>query len=331
MKRIILIGALLGSLSAFGQQLPQYSQYNRNQIVVNPGAVGAYDHLDFTLGGRYQWLGFNNDVQGNVSPRTAYLYGSGILGKRPKVRYNPALRISNGPIRSPKKGTGKLKHGIGGQVVLDEYGAFNNLQFSGMYAIHIPINQDVNMSFGAKLGLSNHSFLQDKAVVLSDMTGGAIDQTYQDFLQNGASRMFMDIGVGFYTYSDKFYFGVSADQLTKDMISLGSGSTNFNPQMHFQVCGGYKFDMGQDWTIMPSLLAKYMSPAPLSIEGNLQFEYKQWLWFGASYRHTDAIVAMIGGNISQRFHIGYSYDFSLSRFNNYSSGGHEVVLGFRIP
>lgn len=330
MKKILSFGLLLGSLTAFGQQLPQYSQFNRNPIVVNPGAVGAYDHLDFTMGGRYQWLGFNNDVQGNVSPRTAYLYGSGVL-KREKVRYNPALRISNGPIRSPKVGTGKLKHAIGGQVVLDEYGAFNNLQFSGTYAIHIPLSRNVNMSFGAKLGLSNHSFLQDKAQVLSDMTGGATDATYANFIQNNASRMFMDIGVGGYVYSQKGYFGISADQLTKDFISIGSGSTNFNPQMHFQICGGYKFDMGEDWTIMPAVLAKYMNPAPLSIEGTLQFEYKQWLWFGASYRHTDAIVAMIGGNISQRFHIGYSYDYSLSRFNNYSSGGHEVVLGFRIP
>ena len=53
MKKILSFGLLLGSLTAFGQQLPQYSQFNRNPIVVNPGAVGAYDHLDFTMGGRY--------------------------------------------------------------------------------------------------------------------------------------------------------------------------------------------------------------------------------------------------------------------------------------
>lgn len=329
MKRIITLGFVLAGLVSYGQQLPQYSQYHRNQIMVNPGAVGAYDFLDITVGGRYQWLGFNNDVQGNVSPKTAYLYGANVL-RHEKVRYNPALRISNGPIRNPKVGTGKMKHAIGGQVVLDEYGAFQNLQFAGMYALHIPLSREVNMSFGAKLGLSNHSFLQERAQVLSDMTGGVSDQAYAGFIANGASRMFMDLGAGLYVYSDKFFVGISSDQLTTDLVSIGSGTTNFNPKMHFQGTAGIKLDMGEKWTVMPALLAKLMPPAPLSIEGTIQFEYEEWLWFGASYRHTDAVVAMLGANISQRFKIGYSYDYSLSRFNNYSSGGHEVVLGFMI-
>lgn len=338
MKRIITLGFVLAGFVSFGQQLPQYSQYFRNQIMVNPGAVGAYDFLDITVGGRYQWLGFQNDVQGNVAPKTAYLYGANVL-RHEKVRYNPALRISNGPIRNPKVGTGKLKHAVGAQVVIDEYGAFQNLQFAGMYAIHVPLSREVNMSFGAKLGLSNHSFLQERAQVLSDMTGGLSDQTYANFIANGASRMFMDIGAGFHIYSNDFFFGVSADQLTTDLVSIGSGSTNFNPRMHFQVMGGYKIPMGDDWTVMPAVLAKFMLPSPLSLDGNLQFEYKEWLWFGAGYRYNasnagtsaNALAVMLGANISQRFKIGYSYDYSLGGFQSYATGGgHELMLGFMI-
>ena len=43
-----------------------------------------------------------------------------------------------------------------------------------------------------------------------------------------------------------------------------------------------------------------------------------------------ALIAMVGMNISQRFKVGYSYDFSISRFNNYSSGGHELTLGLML-
>ena len=329
MKRVITVALLFTGLTVYGQQMPQFSQYQRNQIMANPAAVGAFDHLDITMGGRYQWLGFNNDVQGNVAPRTAYLYGGTVLS-RTKVRYNPALRISNGPIRTPKVGTGKIKHAVGAQVMIDEYGAFNNLSFGGMYAIHLPLSKDVNMSFGAKVGLSNHSFLQEKAQVLSDMTGGATDAVYSDFLMNNASRMFMDIGAGMYIYSQDFFFSIGADQLTKDFVSIGSGTSNFNPQMHFQVSGGYKFHLNDDWSLMPSALVKYMSPAPVSWEATLQAEYKEWLWFAMSYRHTDAIIPMLGANLSQRFKIGYSFDYSLSRFNNYTSGGHEIILGFMI-
>jgi hypothetical protein len=73
-----------------------------------------------------------------------------------------------------------------------------------------------------------------------------------------------------------------------------------------------------------------MSPAPVSIDVNLQAEYNEWLWFGFGYRHTDAVIGMLGMNISNRFKFGYSYDFSLSKFNNYTSGGHELTLGIML-
>jgi len=338
MKRLLTLGLLLASGFSFGQQLPQYTQYHRNQILVNPAATGAYDFLDITVGGRYQWLGLSNDAQGNVAPRTAYLYAANVL-KNEKVRYNPALRISNGPIRNPGKGTGKLKHALGLQVVADEYGAFQNLQFAGMYAIHVPLSKEVNMSFGAKLGLSNHSFLNDKAQVLSMMQSTGADAAYDNFISNGLSRMYMDLGAGFYIYSNKFFLGVSSDQLTTDLVSLGSGTTNFMPEMHFTVTGGYKFDLNDDWTLQPSAIVKLMPPAPISLDGTLQAEYKEWLWFGTSYRYNmsrigtsaNAITAMLGANISQRFKIGYSFDYSLGGFQSYASGGgHELMLGFMI-
>ena len=218
------------------------------------------------------------------------------------------------------------------QVVGDSYGAFNNLSFAGMYAIHLPLSRDVNMSFGVKAGMSSHSFDNTKAQVLSNMPNGSgvVDDVYESFLGNNSSQMFMDIGAGMYIYSQDFFFSIGADQLTKDAVSIGGAPTNFNPQMHFQVSGGYKFHLNDDWTLMPSAQVKYMSPAPVSWEATVQAEYKEWLWFAASYRHTDAIIPMLGANLSQRFKIGYSYDYSLSRFNNYSSGGHEIILGFMI-
>lgn len=326
MKRILTLSIVCWSVLSYGQQLPQFSQFQRNQVVANPGAAGAYDFLDVTLGGRYQWLGFSNEQQGAVSPRTAYLYGATIL-KMDKTRYNPALRVSNGPIASPKVGTGKLKHALGGQVLMDEYGAFRNTQVALLYAVHVPVSQSTNISLGAKLGFDNHSFLDNKAQTLSSMTTGITDDSYTAFLQNNGSRWIMDLGLGIYAYSDKFYAGISADQLTKDFVDLGSGTANFDPQMHFQAIGGFNISLNQNLTLMPGAMVKFMQPAPISWEITSQLDYKRWLWVGLGYRHTDAIIGMIGGNISQRFKIGYSYDFALSSMRSYSTGGHELTLG----
>lgn len=329
MKNFKLFTLLLFTGVAFGQQLPQFSQFHRNQTMVNPGATGAYDFLDVTAGGRYQWLGFNNDVQGNVAPRTSYLNVANVL-KFNKVRYNPAARVSSGPIRKPQVSTGKLKHAVGLQVIADEYGAFRNLAFSGTYAIHVPMNDKVNLSLGARIGMSNHTFLNDKAQLLSTMTGGMADASYDNFVANGFSRMFMDVSSGLYLYSEKFFVGLSANQLTQDFVSFGSGTTNFNPVMHFDVTAGMYFDLNENLTIMPSILAKYMTPAPPALQLNMQMEFKEWLWFGFGYRHSDAIIAMVGGNLSERFKLGYSFDYSVSRFNNFTAGGHELVLKFMI-
>lgn len=324
-----LILILLFSGIVCAQQLPQFSQFQRNQPMINPGAVGAYDFLDVTLGSRYQWLGLSNDVQGNVAPRTSYLNVSNIL-KRNKVRYNPSLRTSSGPFQKPEVGTGKLKHAIGAQVLADEYGAFRNLAFSGTYAVHVPLSASTNLSLGTRIGMSNHTFLQDKAQVLSSMVGGPTDATYDNFVSQGFSRMFMDLNMGLYLYSEKFFFGISGNQLTQDFVSIGSGITNFNPVMHLDISGGYYIDLNDNMTIMPSVSTKFMAPSPLAIQLNVQMEYKEWLWYGIGYRHNDAVMAMVGGTINDRFKLGYSFDYSLSRFNNFTAGGHELVLGFII-
>lgn len=328
MKKCLAIIGILFSGTLVAQQVPQYSQYLRNQYMVNPAAAGIYDFIDITLSGRWQWVGFND------SPKTAYLSGSTVLGQNKKVPYNPAFRVSQGPVRNPEIKTGKLKHAVGGQILADQYGAFRRLNASGTYAIHLPVSKNYNLSFGTKLGLSNNTFLQEKAVVLNTLdpfsTYNGGDAEYDNFIKNQSNKFIMDIGAGFYFYSNKLFFGVSADHLSKDFVEFGSGTANFNTQIHYNVTGGIKLKVSEDITLMPALLVKYMSPAPVSLEGSLQLEYKEWLWAGVSYRHSDAVIGMVGLNVSERFKFGYSYDFSLSRFNTVSTGGHEIVLGLML-
>ncbi len=325
MKQLLTLASLFLLCSVNAQQVPQFSQYLRNQYLVNPAAAGVYDFVDLTIGGRLQWLGFDD------APKTTYLYVSSPLSNAPKARYNPGLRISSGPVRNPEIRTGRLKHALGGQVVADQYGAFQQLRASITYALHVPLSRNYNLSFGTSLGLSNRSFLADRAQTLNMMTGAAyVDNTYDNFVANTGAQNTMDLGAGLYLYSDKMFFGISADQLTKDFVKFGNVETTFDPNMHFQGTAGVKIPLSRDLTLMPAVLAKYTDAAPLSIEGSLQFEYKEWLWIGASFRNEDAVVAMAGLNISERFKFGYSYDFNISRINNFSSGGHELVLGLML-
>jgi type IX secretion system PorP/SprF family membrane protein len=192
--------------------------------------------------------------------------------------------------------------------------------------MHLPISKDYNMSFGVKAGLGNNTFLQDRAVVLNP----TIDQPYQDYIATAGNRYIMDVGAGLYIYSKKAFFGIAADHLTKDFVSFGPTTANFNTQMHLNLTAGYKIPLNENLSLTPAFLVKFMNPAPVSFDVSAQLEFKEWLWAGVSYRNKDAVVAMAGLNISERFKLGYSYDYGISRMNKYSSGGHELILGIML-
>ena len=74
MKKLLTVCLITAVSMSYAQQNPQYSQYLRNQFMINPAAAGVYDFVDITMSGRWQWLGFDD------SPRTAYLSGTFVLG-----------------------------------------------------------------------------------------------------------------------------------------------------------------------------------------------------------------------------------------------------------
>jgi type IX secretion system PorP/SprF family membrane protein len=325
MKKIMYFILIFWSFFALSQQMPQYSQFNRNQFIVNPAAAGVSNYTDISMAGRWQWVGVND------GPKTTYLAFS--MPVKVKTRYyNPGIRTSTGPIKNTKIETGRLKHTIGGQLIADQYGAFRKQAFSSAYALHLPLNENFNLSFGLKVGLSNNMFLSDKAQVLNmvDNSQTYTDNTYTNYTSNQSNKYILDLGAGLYFYGKGFYVGLSSQQLTKDFVEFGKGTANFSPQVHYNLISGYRVKLNEELTLIPNILLKYMYPAPLSIDVSIQAEYKERVWFGLGYRHTDAFIALFGINVNNRFKMGYSFDFSLSRFKNYSSGGHELVLGLML-
>ncbi len=316
-----IVGVCFFGGIVYSQQMPQYSQYLRNQFLVNPGAAGVYDFTDATVGGRMQWVGFTN------APMTSYVSVSTPLGANgPREKYNPGLHLSTGLAKNPEIKTGKLKHAVGTQMIADQYGAFRKINFSGTYAIHLPLVKGFNLSFGTKLGITSNTFLQDRAIV----NNPSLDNTYTSYTTNMGNTNIMNLGAGLYLYSKDIFFGIAADQLTRGMVQFGSGTANYDPQIHYSVIGGMKIHLNGDFTITPAFLMQYMQPSPPVIQGTIQAEYKEAIWAAVSYRNKDAVIGMIGMNISNRFKFGYSYDFSVSKFKTYSSGGHELILGIML-
>ena len=142
--------------------------------------------------------------------------------------------------------------------------------------------------------------------------------------------MFLTVNSGLFVYSNKFFIGLSGNQFTKGMVSIGNGITNFNPVMHFDLTAGMKFKVNQSWVLMPAISTKLMKPVFPTIQFNLQANYNEKIWAGIGLRYKDALIGMFGINVKEKFRIGYSFDYTTSRISNFTSGGHELILGFKL-
>jgi type IX secretion system PorP/SprF family membrane protein len=326
MKKITIItGLILFGNLAIGQQLGQFSQYLNNQFILNPAAAGEHNYFDIDLSFRQQWVGFDN------GPQNYYLSGHTKLGKTAEAPFvNSSLRPSHesSAITEVSGGDGKtrkIQHGVGGTVAADNYGAFRKLNFSGSYALIIPVAKKAFWSFGANVGLTNLGFDQN-----SISLANSSDNVYDQFASGSQRRNLLDLNLGTYFYSDKFYIGYSTNQLLQNKIYFGGTPLDGKLNVHHFLSAGYNIEMSDKWTVTPSFLVKYMNPAPVSFDLSTKVTFDKKYFAGVSYRQGDAIIAMVGANINDLIKIGYSYDYTTSEIGNYSTGGHEVMLGVML-
>lgn len=323
---IILLVSLTGTLQA--QQLFRFSQSFNNQLFINPGAIGVENNKNISMLGRWQWIGFGDE------PRTALLNFNMVKLRNEAPSFNSSLEEIKSTNENDKSNLGKMKHAFGMQFLSDQYGAFKMTGGALNYAIHLPINSKSNISFGVKAGLSNYNFDKSKASVsnISNMSlqynGG--DSDYDQFILDQSSRYIGDVSAGLYYYSKRSYFGIAIDNLTKNFISFGSGTANFDLHIHYAFSGGYKFVLNPDFNLSPNFIVRYMHPAPISIEISAITEYQNWFWAGLGYRYNDALIGMFGMKLKNKFRLGYSYDMNISSMRGQNKGGHELVLGMII-
>ena len=315
----LLLTIVLGSIAwaSTAQQQYQISQYQTNPYMLNPASSGLYDYVDITGSFRQQWAGFTN------APKTFYVSGHSALKFNGGPKYNPSLRSGRlTAIQTPEVSTGKLKHSVGGYIMGDEYGAFDQLTAMASYAVHIPIAKGYNISAGVAGGWSQYTFDQNKVDMLNDT-----DPTFTAFLSQGMMQSYFNMNAGLQLYSENLRIGYTSSELLRTVVKFGGDNTNFDLRVHHFITAEFKYPINPKLTITPSAVFKFMKPAPLSIDGTVIVTYDRMIWGGVSYRNGDAIIGLVGLNLSERFKLGYSYDFTVSKLRTYNKGGHEIVLG----
>ncbi|ALJ01037.1 PorP/SprF family type IX secretion system membrane protein [Rufibacter tibetensis] len=322
MKKILGAFLVLLPLSApvWAQQRPQYSQYMINSYLLNPAITGIEDYTEVKIGTRQQWVGLEG------APRTYHVSAHTPLNKQvASVRRAGKGITSTRTVNRNRFTRAYPHHGVGIQAISDKTGPLRRTNVNLTYAYHLPITKTITISMGASAGILRNSINPNEATFTSP--DPAISSGY-------VNRNYFDMGLGTWIYSNNFFVGLSGAQLIKSRRDLNPSEVeeedNDILQKHYIGTVGYKFNLSQDVTIIPSVLAKLNTPSPTTIDYNVRAIYADRIWAGVSYRNQDAFAFMTGVNISHIMDVSYSYDYNTSGLSIANTGTHEVVLGLKL-
>ncbi len=290
-KLIVIIAVILLTISANAQQDPQYTQYMYNMNVLNPAYAGSKDALNINFLARSQWVGFEG------APKTI------TLGLHAPVGKNVGLGLS---------------------VIVDKLGPLEEQNIFGDFSYTLNLDNNAKLALGLKAGYTFYN------LCIPCLT--AITQGDESLNSNNANKAFPNFGVGAFYYTNKFYAGLSIPNLLQSFHFDNSGGqvNKASETNHLFLTTGYVFNISQNLKLKPSIMAKAIGGAPLSIDfsGNVLFNDK--IEAGLSYRLDESFSALINVRVSKILRIGYAYDHTLTNLQEFNTGSHEVILLFNF-
>tara|TARA_B100000787_G_scaffold89965_1_gene66490 strand:- start:289 stop:1929 length:1641 start_codon:yes stop_codon:yes gene_type:complete len=291
MRNIILI-LLISFLStlAYGQQLPHYSLYMLNEVIINPSALSKEKDNKLILMLRDQWSSFEG------APTTQ------------SISYNHLNH-------------NKYKKGI--SILNDRTGPISiiNATLSGAYLIS---DQGRNkLSIGASASLMQYK-IDNSQITLED--DGVFDPTSYGGVDkaNGTS-----IAIGAYYYNSDYFIGLAVPNIIGSSLNISDNKNSNKPENHYYLNGGVNVDLANNNKIIPSFMIKKVGALPIQIDVNIRGVYNNFLWAGFSYRTADAVVVLFGLDYNQSS-FGYSYDITNSSIRIPSAGSHGLLYSYKF-
>jgi type IX secretion system PorP/SprF family membrane protein len=293
--KVALLTALVFLVcQARGQQSIVFSQYIFNGLLINPAYAGSHVQLSGTLTYRNQWVNFEGaPVTSTLGVHTALLKG---------------------------------RVGVGLLITEDLIGSYKNTLIMPSYAYIIkdPIGGGT-LSLGVQAGVNN--FNADFSSIKLRYDNGQ-DPSFNRYM----NEFKPNFGGGAFYYSKKMWAGFSVPTiLTHKKLFSGSFEQLKLPRFYY-LNFGLKLPIDlrtKKFWFHPSILLRMQDGTPLSADLNAMIAYEDQISVGTSYRSGDGAVAFVNFKLSEKFYVGYSYDFTASRLRQFSNGSHEIMINYR--
>jgi type IX secretion system PorP/SprF family membrane protein len=292
---LIMLMLLTIVVLAKAQQDAGYTMYRNNGLYLNPGYTGSREALSVVTQMRYQWVG----VPG--APQTAS------LGVHAPLPYNA---IALGVLYTYDRITRFQQHDV---------------QAFFAYRLTVGKKKDIRLSFGIQAGVKN---------MQANLQSAVLPEVDPQFVNS--SLWLPAVGAGVYVYSQRFFAGVSCPNILANSLNRLKSQSGFTlsesiARQYHQLLfsGGYQFQFGKKVQFTPSVLVRYIPRfAPVTADFNVAFIFIERIAVGAGYRINDSYQFNCTGYITRQLRLGYAYDLTISALSPYTSGSHEIMLGY---
>jgi len=302
MKKLLLILLLFSNISVFSQN----RQFN-HIYMLNPGLFNPANMDIFTkYGATFNYL--NDYLSSSYSPLS--FSALGYYNRRPF-------------------------YGVGGSIINDNFGAYNQLEVSGnaVYRILSRNAGGYSHSFGIRLGFLQKSlnatglrYESLKTSLITDPTLGLLTRVNSNGLNVGFGYAFVtdkiDVNVSLpYFFGNRMPFSKVDSIPQRSALEMGLSD--------FFVTAGYKIRFDKDWYVFyPTIMMKGAKSAPMYFGADLNFLFNQLLWVSAGFRSDMTIASSIGVFLDQGFRIIYSYQNAALTKHSATGWNNELSIGY---
>jgi type IX secretion system PorP/SprF family membrane protein len=291
MKKLFTYLLLIVAATSFSQQLPLYSQYWNNPLLINPGFTGNTDNIEANVIHRNQW----KNIPG--APVTSVLSLDGM--------------------------TRDNKVGLGLIVFDDKMGLFARRGIYTSYSYKIKVAPDHYIKPGLNFGMQD--------VMIDFARANVSDVNDPNLYPTSRRKTSFDANFGVaYTWKE-LNAGVSVMQLFGNKYRLNNDTGSYyRTKQRINVYASYVATISEAQQIhMRPILALNITPsAPIQGDIFANFDYKETVFAGVGYRLSSAVSFNIGVKWNKSLRVSYNYDLAVGKIKGYTGGSHEILLGY---
>lgn len=311
-KTLLIAVVLLGTGASARAQDVLFSQFYANPLYLNPAFAGSKVCPRISLNFRNQWPAL-------VSAFTTV-----------SASYDQYIDALHG--------------GVGAMLLADrqgDHGALSTTSAAVMYSFRFQLTSSIFVNAALQGGITNTSLnwenlrFPDMIDRITGFTGLTSAQ-----MPDHANQWYLDFAAGALVYSEKWYAGFAAQHLTQPNEGFyGVAKLPIKMTAH----AGCLINLAEEQRRTSSLgLGTPVISPNIVYQRQQKFNYfnygvyLDWMpfmvgvWYRQSLDNPDAFVFQLGVQ-QEHFKVGYSYDVTVSKLANNTSGAHELSLGIMLP